>query len=249
MRRWVLSAIALAAVAAGACDGSSTGGGDAGTDADSDADADADTDADSDADADADTDADGDTDTGSGQLDPVVNGTLAVDCDVPFVLDDSKTDQTSYMTMHFGDLVQQYGITGTVDGADIAAFPEKMYYGSHHPGEPLLNLVQLSMTDGMSPRYSVKIQFSPDSDVTAGSEWTFGDADRELVAVVIEHLSMSEICMLAYGWEGALAFDAAENVTQLEGGSFSVTGELDVVDPSTVSGLCEQFESVLPCCE
>jgi hypothetical protein len=92
------------------------------------------------------------------------------DCDVPYVLDASQLRDQSYALSHFGDLVQQYCITGTVDGSDISSFPEKMYYGQHDAGETL-SLIQTSMTSALSPAWSVKVDFAPDSSVTPASVW------------------------------------------------------------------------------
>lgn len=172
---------------------------------------------------------------------PTPVGRLTVNCDVPGVLDASKAGDMLYMTSHFGDLVQQWGITGTVAGVDLTAFPEKMYYGTHPVDEAYLTLTQASMTDGLQPVYSVRIDFVPDSAVTAGSAWGVGLEDGQAVATVVKHNGTSSLCVLAMGLGGTLTFAKAAGVTQVEGGSFAVSGAFDVVDPHDVAGVCESL--------
>lgn len=175
-------------------------------------------------------------------------GTLTVNCAVPAVLDASKASDMMYMYGHFGDLVQQYGITGTVGGVDITTYPEKMYYGTHPPvGQgSYVSLVQASMTDALAPVYSVRVDFDPDTAVKAGSVWGLGLDAGDAFALLLFHTSLQEYCVKAIGVGGSLTFSAASNVTAVEGGSFSVAGSMDMGDPHDLPGLCD--EGVLPCC-
>jgi len=175
-------------------------------------------------------------------------GTLSVNCDVPYVLDASKASDMMYMVSHFGDLVQAYGIVGSVDGNDLTAYPEKMYYGSHPAAGQgsYVSLVQVSMTDGMAPTFSVRIDFNPDYAVSAGSNWEVGSGAGKAVALVLKHTSQTEYCLLAVGYAGSLHFDTATGVTQVEGGSFKVSGSVEVGDPHDVAGTCGPS---LQCCQ
>ncbi|MBI5525569.1 MAG: hypothetical protein HY897_04480 [Deltaproteobacteria bacterium] len=173
-------------------------------------------------------------------------GTLAVNCDVSYVLDASKISNMTYMASHFSDLVQQYCITGTVGGVDIASYAEKMYFGSHASGDPILSLTQMSMISVTSPQYSVKVDFDPDSAVTQGSVWQVGP---EAMAAVIKHITAQQICLLGWGEGGSLTFGAVQGVTQIEGGSFSVSGSMDIVDPRDITDLCAVMPAELPCCQ
>ena len=132
---WVLAIVCEGLLAVGCWEDGDSGGADGGTDTDIDADTDTDADSDSDTDTDTDADTDADTDTDTDTLMPEIIGTLTVDCSVPFVLDASRRDDYAYMVQHFGDLIQEWGITGSVDGHDITAFPEKMYFGMHPPDD------------------------------------------------------------------------------------------------------------------
>jgi hypothetical protein len=175
---------------------------------------------------------------------------LAVDCDVPFVLDASKVSDMAYMTGHFGDLVQQYGISGTVQGVDITGFPEKMYYGMHDSGNTL-SLLQVSMNASLGPEYSVRIDFSPDTDVSTGAMWTVGVGinPKEALVGLIRHLSASSMCLFAMGTAGQLTFSAAEGCTNVEGGSFSVSGQMNMANPWDVADACSNTPPNLPCCQ
>jgi hypothetical protein len=152
------------------------------------------------------------------------------------------------MMSHFGDLVQEYCIVGQVAGVDVTQYVEKMYYGTHAADEPVLSLMQVGMTDGLTPQLSIKIDFTPDATVTAGSLWSVGSEEGTAMLGVIRHTSLEEGCLLGVGGAGSLEFGNVMNPTALEGGSFSVSGSVEVADPSSIPGLCEQFEDSYPCC-
>jgi len=175
-------------------------------------------------------------------------GTLTVNCAVPYVLDASKATDMMYMVKHFGDMVQQYGITGTVGGVDLTTYPEKMYYGTHPPAGQgsYVSLMQASMTDALAPVYSVRVDFDPDTAVKTGSVWGLGLDAGDAFALLLFHTSQTAYCVKAIGVGGSLTFQSAVNVTALEGGSFTVTGSMDMGDPHDLPGLCD--EGVLPCC-
>lgn len=180
-------------------------------------------------------------------------GTLTVDCQVPFVLDASQVTSMPYMTSHFGHLIQQYGITGIIDGQDITAFPEKMYYGAHMPAHlqpnDLLSLVQISMASVTQPTYSVRIDFRPDTAVTTGSTWNVGLEENQAVAALFKHISTSQLCLMSMGIGGKLTFQSATNTTQVEGGSFHVVGTMNMVAPEEVPDLCDMAAQLnTPCC-
>jgi hypothetical protein len=171
-------------------------------------------------------------------------GTLtAVNCNVPFVLDATKISNMSYMTSHFSDLIQKYCITGTVGGAVLESYPEKMYFGSHSASPATLSLTQMSMASVTSPQYSVKIDFEPDSNVTTGSAWTVG---TEAVAAVINHPTAQTTCLFGWGDSGTLTFGTVSNVTATEGGAFTLSGTIVVVKPD--ASLCSAMPASLPCC-
>lgn len=181
-------------------------------------------------------------------------GTLAVDCDVPFVLDASKVTNMPYMTSHFGDLVQDYGITGVIGGQDITTFPEKMFYGMHTPptADPsdLLSLTQLSMQTVSDPRFSVRVDFQPDTDVTPGSTWPVGIDNGQAAAVLFRHVSATQLCMMSIGVGGSLTFQTATNVTTVEGGAFHVVGSINMVVPEEVPDICDIAQAGgFPCCQ
>jgi len=175
---------------------------------------------------------------------------LAVDCTVPFVLDAAQVSDMTYMASHFADLVQAYCITGLVDDIDVTTYAEKMYYGQHDAGTTL-SLVQTSMTAAMAAEYTVKVDFTPDSDVTTGALWPVsvgGLNDPEAVAGLIRYLSQSSVCLWAIGLGGQLTFGSAENVTQVEGGAFTITGSIQMGNPWDLSDFCTQAPAGLPCC-
>jgi len=180
-------------------------------------------------------------------------GTFAVNCAVPYVLDASQASNTMYMVLHFGDLMQQYCITGVVGGVDVTQvapgqeYPEKMYYGSHPPAGQgsYVSLMQASMTDSLQPVYSVRVDFDPDSAVKPGSTWGLGLDAGDAFAMLLHHTSLADYCVMAVGVGGSLTFSAASNVTAVEGGSFTVAGSMDMGDPHDV-GLCGA--DGLPCC-
>ena len=176
--------------------------------------------------------------------------TLTVACTVRYVLDESQATDMVYMALHFGDLVQQWGIEGTVRGVDLTAFPEKMYYGAHPPDGDLLSLIQVSMLAGLVPAYSVRVDFFPDTAVVTGSEWGVGVDEGDAQAVVVRHDGTSSLCLFAMGIEGALTVISASGVDATEGGAFRVTGSMQMADPAGVEGACELFAaSGIPCCE
>ncbi len=184
--------------------------------------------------------------------DAIVSGIagLTVACNVPYILDGAKVaamDQV-YMAAHFAHLVQQYCVTGTILGADIAADPEKMYYGTHAKG--LLGLMQLAMTKGLTPTYSVKFEFPPDSAAKTGSIWNVGVDDTAETArvAVYKYLTASQMCLFSIGTGGKLTFGAAQNTTA-EGGSFSVSGNVSMTAPKDVPTVCDDAaKTSAPCC-
>jgi hypothetical protein len=175
---------------------------------------------------------------------------MTVACSVPYVLDAAQTGDMSYMTTHFADLVQEYCITGVVDDIDVTASPEKMYYGQHDSGTTL-SLVQTSMTSGLSPQYSVKIDLSPDSSVTSAATWTVaigGLGDTEAVAGLLKYQGTTSVCLYAIGTSGSLTFSEVSDVTAVEGGSFDVAGSFQLSNPWDISSFCSEAPSSLPCC-
>ena len=177
------------------------------------------------------------------------DGLLSIDCDVPYVLDASRITDMNYMTMHFEHLVQQYCISGTVGGIDVTGFPEKMYYGQHDQASTL-SLVQTSMSDGLSPQYSVKLDFVPDSDVVADAVWTVGVGieDQEAIVGLIRYEGQNSMCLYALGQSGQLTFSQAVDCDQIEGGSFSLQGNAMLINPWDVADFCSQTPANLPCC-
>jgi hypothetical protein len=175
---------------------------------------------------------------------------LTVDCAVPYVLDGSKVSDMFYMAMHFEHLIQRYCITGTYQGADITSFPEKMFYGSHLPTDDALTLTQISMQSLTVPRFSVRVDFAPDTAVLPGSQWAVGLDEGNALAVLLGHPSAQSVCLLALAAGGSLQFAGVLNVTQTEGGSFRVAGALDMVPARDIPDACEIFAaSGLSCCE
>jgi len=179
-----------------------------------------------------------------------VGDRLTVDCAVPYVLDGSRVSDMSYIALVFEYLIQQYCITGTFQGADITAFPEKMFYGSHLPTDEVLTLTQLSLQNMLEPpRFSVRVDFFPDTAVTPGSRWDVGLDEGDAVAFILGHPSAQTVCLRALATGGSLQFAGALNVTQTEGGSFRVAGTLDMVPARDVPDACEIFAaSGLACC-
>ena len=172
---------------------------------------------------------------------------LSFACEVPFVLDASRTGDLLYMTSHFGHLVQSYCATGTVQGSAVSSYPEKMFYGTHAVDAPVLSFVQVSMAEGLSPQLTVKVDFDPDTLVTAGGQVAVGLEAGQAVAQVIRH-SGAELCLLAVGVGGQLSIPSASGVTAVEGGAFHFTGGADMARPAEVPGLCEAYADVLACC-
>ncbi len=168
---------------------------------------------------------------------------------MPYVLDASRITDMNYMTMHFEHLVQQYCISGTVGGIDVTGFPEKMYYGQHDQASTL-SLVQTSMSDGLSPQYSVKLDFVPDSDVVADAVWTVGVGieDQEAIVGLIRYEGQNSMCLYALGQSGQLTFSQAVDCDQIEGGSFSLQGNAMLINPWDVADFCSQTPANLPCC-
>ncbi|MBW1873294.1 MAG: hypothetical protein JRJ19_14585, partial [Deltaproteobacteria bacterium] len=137
----------------------------------------------------------------------------------------------------------------------ITSYAEKMYYGSHSAaGTPaadvVLSLNQQSMTGLMAPTYSVRVDFQPDTAVTSGSIWTVGvDGEaNQAMAIVVKHNSLTDMCLFAIGYNGDLMFSNVSNVTQVEGGSFSIAGAMQMVNPGDLPGICEIFEGIISCC-
>lgn len=172
-------------------------------------------------------------------------------CDVPFVLDAARITDQSYMISHFGELMQFYCVTGVVDGSDIASFPEKLYYGQRDDETGTLSLVQTTMTSALAPTWSVKVDFSPDTDVTTGSVWqtVLGDATPQAAVVgLIQYGEQNATCLWALGTSGSLAFASAQDVTEIEGGSFSVSGQAQMSNPWELGAVCANTPPNMPCC-
>lgn len=184
--------------------------------------------------------------------DVVVSGLagLTVACNVPYILDGAKVaaaDQ-AYLATHFGHLVQQYCVTGVVLGANIAADAEKMYFGTHAKG--LLGLTQTAMNQGLTPTYSAKFEFAPDSAAKTSSSWGIGLTENGETArvAVYKYLSASQACLFAIGTGGKLVFGAAQNTTA-EGGSFSVSGNVSMSAAKDVPTVCDDAAGTAsPCC-
>lgn len=175
---------------------------------------------------------------------------MTVNCKVPYVLDASRITDQAYMLSHFSDLVQQYCITGMVDSIDVSASPEKMFYGQHDSGNTL-SLVQTSMSAALMPEYSVKIDFSPDTEVQDGKVWTVSVAGLnppEAVAGLLRYQGTTSVCIYGIGMSGQLTFSGVKSVTQVEGGSFTLTGSFEVGNPWDLSDFCSQAPAELPCC-
>ena len=179
-------------------------------------------------------------------------GTLAVDCDVPFILDAARISDGVYMASHFNDLIQAYCVTGVVGGNqidDLVSYPERMYFGSHPPDTNVLSLTQSSMASIFAPSWAFRMDFIPDADVIPGSEWQPGVDEGEVMVVLMQHVTAAELCTFSVGYAGDLTVPSARNPT-VEGGSFSVSGTVEMGQPGDIPGLCELFAGVnVPCCE
>ncbi|HEY3356771.1 MAG TPA: hypothetical protein VGQ83_26205 [Polyangia bacterium] len=192
----------------------------------------------------------GQTCDATGQCTGGSTSVMAVNCTVPYVLDAAQTGSMGYMAGHFGDLVQQYCITGVVDAVDVTAAPEKMYYGQHDAGTTV-SLVQTSMSAGLTPQYSVKIDMDPDSAVTTGASWTVGIGGlgaTEAIAGLLKYQGTASVCLYAVGVAGTLTFTDVTNVTATEGGAFHVTGSFELGNPWDVTDFCSNTPAALPCC-
>ena len=185
----------------------------------------------------------------NGQCESGTPDLLTVNCDVPYVLDASRVAEVEYMWLHFNDLIQQYGITGMVRGVDITAYPEKMYYGQNDSAGTM-SLVQVSMADALTPEYSVKVDFFPDTDVVTDAVWTVGVGINpgEAIAGLIRHPTAQTMCLFAIGSSGQLTFSAATGCDQTEGGSFSVSGMMLMINPWDAATLCQEMPPNLQCC-
>jgi hypothetical protein len=176
---------------------------------------------------------------------------LFTNCDVPYVLDAALVADASYLTAHFADLIQQYCITGSYDGNDIAAYPEKMYYGQHDSGGTV-SIVQISMSAApLTPEWSVKVDFSPDTDFTTGSVWNAsvgGINPPEATVGLIRHLGETNKCLKAIGTTGNINVSSAVDCTLQEGGSFSLSGQVQLTNPWDLSQYCSQTPPDMPCC-
>lgn len=182
---------------------------------------------------------------------PPPRNELTVDCAVPYILDGSRLQDLAYISEHFGHLIQQYCITGSYEGTDIASFPEKMYYGSHLPGDDVLTLTQISMQSLLEPpRFTVRVDFLPDSAVLPGSVWAVGLEDGNALGVLLGHPTQETVCLRALATGGSLTFGAVTDATLPEGGAFVVAGTLDLTPAVEVEDACAIFaESGLPCCD
>jgi len=171
-------------------------------------------------------------------------------CDVPYVLDAALVSDQAYLVSHFAHLVQQYCVTGSYDGVDITAYPEKMYYGQHDSGNTL-SLTQLSLGTGMTPEWTVKVDFSPDTDFTAASVWNAsigGINPPEAYVGLIRHQGMTSMCLKAIGTTGNITVASAVDCTLQEGGSFSLSGQVQLTNPWDIQDYCSQTPANLPCC-
>jgi|GEM_PF-5089336 hypothetical protein len=174
---------------------------------------------------------------------------LTIGCDVPYVLEASKVSDIAYMTSHFAHLMQQFCITGIVEGADLTNYPERMFYGQHDSGNTL-SLVQTSMTALLAPAYSVRIDFIPDTGVTTGATWTVGIGGlttNEALVAVIRYDGLAP-CLWRTGTSGQIKFSKVKDVTLIEGGSYEATGAAMLSNPWDISGFCSETAPELPCC-
>jgi hypothetical protein len=175
-------------------------------------------------------------------------GITLTSCNVPYALNAAKLGDQAYLASHFSHLIQQYCITGIVRGANLAVDPEKMYYGSHATG--VATLTQIAFTSGMMPTYSVKINFKPDSAMKAGSVWGAGlvETPNEAIVAVYKHLSASSQCLFGIGTGGKITVASASNMTA-EGGTFNVSGNINVADPKDIQVVCDEAAGTsAPCC-
>jgi len=175
---------------------------------------------------------------------------LFTGCNVPYVLDGDQLGDQAYLGSHFAHLIQQYCITGGYDGSDITAYPEKMYYGEHDSGNTV-SLVQLSLGAGMTPEWTVRVNFSPDTDFTSGSVWNAsigGINPPEAEVILIRHQGMTSMCLKAIGTTGNITVTSAVDCTLQEGGSFSLSGLVQLTNPWDTAGYCASTPPSMPCC-
>ncbi len=195
----------------------------------------------------------GDDDAGDDDADPLAGatsiGSLSVDCALPYLLDGGRLGDQAYLMQHMDALLQQYCITGTVDGTDIAADPMVMAYGLHYPSDPVVAVAQTAMANVSTPTYGVEIDLMPDSAITEGSVWDAGILENQAMALVMEFLDASSACVFGIGRGPSLTTTNVSNVTAVEGGSLTIAGSIDVVDPTEVEGLCGDLAAAgVPCC-
>ncbi len=188
----------------------------------------------------------------AGTCEAAVSDTLSFECTVPYILDDAQVADINYMTSHFSHLIQEYCIVGAYDGFDINAFPEKMFYGSHDAGNTL-KLTQISMgaSPTLEPQWSVKVEFTPDTDFVTGASWTAavgGLNPPEAIVGLILHLGGSNVCLKAIGTTGTFNVVSAVDSTAIEGGSFTLTGQVQLTDPWDFLDYCSSTPPELPCC-
>lgn len=174
-------------------------------------------------------------------------------CNVDFVLDAVQmtgAGAQAYLTAHFNHLVQDYCITGGYDGNDVTAYPEKMYYGQHDAAD-MISLVQLSMSGTMNPEWTVKLDFNPDTDFTTSSTWNAsvgGVSPPEVNVGLIRHLGTQSMCLKAIGTSGNVNISSAVDCTLQEGGSFALSGSVQLTNPWDITEYCSNTPPNLPCC-
>ena len=186
--------------------------------------------------------------------------TLAVECSVPYLLDDELVTNMdmNYLISHLSDMVSEYCITGIVKGVDIASFPYKSYFGTHSNDLDEVYLIQSGRNGYLGDvKLTTRVQFAPDSKITDGTVWPVRlnttPVEGEALALVVEHISDEEVCCYGIGTAGELKIsDVVNDVTVIGDGQFKVTGTIDIADPHDIADICELFagDSELPnCCE
>lgn len=103
----------------------------------------------------------------------------------------------------------------------------------------------------LTPQWSFKIDFQPDTSVTTSQVWSVGIAQLnppEAVVGIVRYLSQSDVCLWAIGDAGQLTFTDAQDCTQIDGGTFSINGSFSVTNPWDISDFCSQAPPELPCC-
>ncbi len=179
---------------------------------------------------------------------------VITNCNVPYVLDGAQVGDQAYLGSHFAHLIQQYCVTGDYDGVDIASYPEKMYYGQHSalPGTTVtFTQISMSLSPSLTPEWTVKLDFNPDSSFTNGSVWNAavgGVSPPEVNVGLIKHLGGSNLCLEAIGTAGNVTVTDPVDCNLQEGGSYSISGVVQLTNPWDLSDYCSQTPANLPCC-